>query len=80
MAGALRAAGAEVQYTELPGVGHESWVEAFESAELPRWLLARSRSGRAAPPSLSCTGRESPWARASWAVAPQGFGNCCTRT
>jgi poly(3-hydroxybutyrate) depolymerase len=34
---------------EPPGVGHESWVEAFESAELPRWLLARSRSGRAGP-------------------------------
>jgi predicted peptidase len=48
MAGALRAVGAAVAYTELPGVGHESWVQAFDSAELPRWLLARSRSPRAA--------------------------------
>jgi predicted esterase len=49
MAEALRAADAEVAYTELSGVGHESWVQAFESAELPRWLLSRSRSRRAAP-------------------------------
>ena len=48
MAGALRAEGAEVVYTELPGVGHESWAQAFHSPELPRWLLGRSRSGRAA--------------------------------
>lgn len=48
MADALRGIGAEVTYTELPGVGHESWVQAFESAELPRWLFARSRSRRAA--------------------------------
>jgi predicted peptidase len=48
MAVALRAVGAEVSYTELPGEGHESWVPAFDSAELPRWILARSRSPRAA--------------------------------
>jgi len=49
MADALRRAGADVAYTELPGVGHESWVPAFESAELPRWLLGRSRADRGAP-------------------------------
>lgn len=43
MAEALRAAGAEVSYTELPGVGHESWIEAFDSPDLPRWLLNRTR-------------------------------------
>jgi len=48
MADALRAAGAEVVYTELPGVGHESWVQAFDLPELPAWLLARSRSRRPA--------------------------------
>jgi predicted peptidase len=48
MAAALRAEGAEVAYTELSGVGHESWVQAFDSAELPRWLFTRSRSRRAA--------------------------------
>jgi predicted peptidase len=49
MAQALRAAGAEVSYTELPGLGHESWVQAFDSPELPGWLLRRSRTRRAAP-------------------------------
>lgn len=48
MAGALRSAGAEIRYTELPGVGHESWIRAFDSPELPRWLLGRSRPRRAA--------------------------------
>jgi predicted peptidase len=48
MAAALRAAGAEVLYTELPGVGHESWIQAFDSSELAEWLLERSRSRRAA--------------------------------
>jgi predicted peptidase len=50
MAAALRAADGEVSYTELPGVGHESWIPAFESADLPRWLLAQSRSRRSAAP------------------------------
>jgi predicted peptidase len=49
MAQALRAAGAEVSYTELPGLGHESWVQAFDSPELPGWLLRRSRTRRVAP-------------------------------
>jgi predicted peptidase len=48
MAAALRETGADVTYTELPGVGHESWVQAFDSPELPRWLLGRSRPRRPA--------------------------------
>ena len=48
MVQALRTAGAEVSYTELPGVGHESWVQAFDSPELSEWLLGRSRARRAA--------------------------------
>jgi predicted peptidase len=47
MAQALRTAGADVMYTELPGIGHDSWEQAFESAELPQWLLAHTRSRRA---------------------------------
>lgn len=43
MAEALQAEGAEVAYTELPAVGHDSWVQAFDAPELPRWLLGRSR-------------------------------------
>jgi predicted peptidase len=46
MAEALRTAGAEVTYTELPGVGHEAWIPAFDSPELPRWLFARNRRSR----------------------------------
>jgi predicted peptidase len=43
MAGALRAEGATLRYTELPGVGHEAWGPAFDSPELPRWLLGQMR-------------------------------------
>jgi len=31
------------RYTELPGVGHDSWKGAFEAAELKSWLLAQRR-------------------------------------
>ena len=40
---ALQAAGADVQYTELPGVGHGAWDAAFQSTELPGWLLRQRR-------------------------------------
>jgi predicted peptidase len=43
MAGALRAGGATVRYTELPGTGHEAWEPAFDSPDLPRWLLSQTR-------------------------------------
>lgn len=43
LAAALRAAGANVRYTELEGVGHNSWDPAYRSEELPEWLLARRR-------------------------------------
>ncbi len=43
MADALQAAGADVRYTEYPGVGHESWERAYDEPELPEWLLAQSR-------------------------------------
>jgi predicted peptidase len=46
MAEALRADGAKVTYTELPGVGHEAWIPAFDSSELPRWLFAQNRRAR----------------------------------
>jgi predicted peptidase len=41
MAEALRREGADVRYTEYPGVGHDSWTSAFNDAELWRWLFAR---------------------------------------
>jgi predicted peptidase len=43
-AAALEAAGADVQYTELPGVGHNSWDPAYQSSELSRWLFQQHRA------------------------------------
>ena len=40
---ALRAVGADVQYTELPGVGHNAWDPAYGSVELARWLFAQKK-------------------------------------
>jgi predicted peptidase len=39
MAAALRNAGADVRYTELSGVGHNSWDRAYGESELLEWLL-----------------------------------------
>lgn len=38
----LKAAGANVRYTEYPGVGHNSWDKAYAEPELMPWLLAQS--------------------------------------
>jgi predicted peptidase len=43
-AAALEAAGADVRYTELPGVGHNSWDPAYQSSELSHWLFQQRRS------------------------------------
>jgi predicted peptidase len=39
---ALKAAGADVHYTEYPGVGHNSWDKAYDEPELMPWLLSKS--------------------------------------
>ncbi len=39
IAGALRGLGAEVIYTELPGVGHKAWLDALARPTLYTWLL-----------------------------------------
>jgi predicted peptidase len=41
---ALQAAGAPVQYTEVPGTGHNSWDAAYASPKLWSWLLAQRRA------------------------------------
>lgn len=41
---ALQAAGADVRYTELPGVDHNAWDPAYQSEPLPAWLFAQHRS------------------------------------
>jgi predicted peptidase len=43
MVAALKAAKANVTYTEYPGVGHDSWKNAFAEPELLPWLLAKHR-------------------------------------
>jgi predicted peptidase len=43
MAAALESLGADVRYTELPGVGHNAWDPAYDNEELPRWLFMQSK-------------------------------------
>jgi enterochelin esterase-like enzyme len=39
MAAALKKAGHEVRYTEFPGVGHNSWVPAYDTTALWPWVF-----------------------------------------
>lgn len=39
MAAALKAVNADVQYTELPGIGHDAWDPAYEREDLFIWLF-----------------------------------------
>jgi predicted peptidase len=41
MVRALRAAGAEVRYTEYPDVRHNSWDRAYAEPELMPWILSK---------------------------------------
>jgi predicted peptidase len=43
MVAALKEAGAKVQYTEYPGVGHDSWKNAFAEPELLSWLFEQKK-------------------------------------
>jgi predicted peptidase len=43
MVAALKAAGADVKYTEYPGVGHNSWDNAFKEPDLLKWLFAQKK-------------------------------------
>ena len=43
MARALKEIGANVQYTELPGVGHNAWDMAYSRADLIEWMLKQRR-------------------------------------
>lgn len=36
---ALQAAGGNVQYTEYPEAGHDSWTAAYDDPALPQWLF-----------------------------------------
>jgi predicted peptidase len=39
MAEELEAAGAEVHYTELPGINHNSWDAAYSNTDLIDWMF-----------------------------------------
>jgi predicted peptidase len=43
MFAALKAIGAKVQYTELPGVQHDAWTPAYDRADLLDWMLKQRR-------------------------------------
>jgi len=43
MVAALKAAGATVTYNEYPGVGHDSWKNAFAEPMLLEWLFKQKR-------------------------------------
>jgi predicted peptidase len=45
-AAALKAAGGNVLYTELPGVDHDSWDAAYASREFTDWLFAQRLGNR----------------------------------
>ena len=43
MADARKAAGGAVKFTIYEGVGHDSWVKAYNTDELYKWLLSHKR-------------------------------------
>jgi predicted peptidase len=43
MLAALKASGAKATMTEYPGVGHDSWKNAFAEPELLHWLFAQKK-------------------------------------
>ena len=43
MVEALREVGAEVRYSELPGIEHDAWTAAYGSESIASWLFAQRR-------------------------------------
>ncbi len=41
---AITKAGGVAKYTEYPGVGHDSWTQAYSDTELWQWLFAQRRA------------------------------------
>lgn len=39
----LKKYGADVRYTEYPGVGHDSWTPTFKEPEIFKWLFSKSK-------------------------------------
>ena len=40
----LRDAGAEVRYTEYPGMGHLIWPKVYDTAELYAWFAQKKKN------------------------------------
>jgi enterochelin esterase-like enzyme len=51
MAAALKQSGANAQYTEYPGIGHNCWDNAYGTDELYTWMLAQTKSANRAAAS-----------------------------
>lgn len=49
MVEAIRRCGGDVQYTEYPGVGHDSWTRTYADREVHDWLFAQRRRSRTPP-------------------------------
>jgi len=43
MVAKLKEMGYDIQYTRYPGVGHNSWIQAYETEELYEWFIAQSK-------------------------------------
>lgn len=43
MVDAIKKAGGDIRYTEYPGVGHNSWDNAYRDPETIKWLLSQVR-------------------------------------
>ena len=46
MVEAMKAVGAEVHYTEYPGVKHVSWDKAYDEPKLYPWLYSKTLANR----------------------------------
>lgn len=46
MFGVIKKTNKKVRYTEYPGVGHDSWKNAFQEPELLPWLFAQKLSSK----------------------------------
>jgi predicted peptidase len=46
MIAAIKEAGGDPKYTEYPGVGHNSWDNAYDTDELYSWLLEQKRKAK----------------------------------
>jgi hypothetical protein len=46
MADAMKTVGAEVHYTEYPGVKHVAWDKAYDEPKLYPWLYSKTLADR----------------------------------